>query len=115
MPMTPQQVAGLRTDPPVSVPSAPGARPVATATAEPLEEPPGWRSRFHGLSAAGHGNSRVGPPVANSCKASLPSSTAPASRSRVTTVASAAARWLMRSLEWQVVAIPATSKMSFNA
>jgi hypothetical protein len=41
MPMTPQQVAGLRTEPPVSVPSVPGARPVATATAEPLDEPPG--------------------------------------------------------------------------
>ena len=36
----PQQAAGNRMEPPVSVPSAPRASPAATATAEPLEEPP---------------------------------------------------------------------------
>ncbi len=38
----PQQVAGLRTEPPVSVPSAAGASPAASAAPEPLDEPPGW-------------------------------------------------------------------------
>src|SRR5436853_387302 len=47
--MMPQQVAGLRTEPPVSVPSAAGAMPAASAAPEPLDEPAGWCSRFHGL------------------------------------------------------------------
>ena len=92
MPMMPQQVAGLRTEPPVSVPSAAGAMPAASAAPEPLDEPPGCRSRFHGLRAGGQGRSNAGPPVANSCSATLPSSTAPASRSFFTTKASDAAR-----------------------
>ena len=39
--MTPLKAAGMRTEPPVSVPIATGARPRATATAEPDDEPPG--------------------------------------------------------------------------
>ena len=39
----PHHAAGRRTEPPVSVPIATGARPAATATPEPLEEPPGVR------------------------------------------------------------------------
>ena len=34
--------AGLRTDPPVSVPSASGTSPAARAAPEPEDEPPGW-------------------------------------------------------------------------
>ena len=37
----PQNAAGWRIEPPVSVPSAHGARPPATAAAEPPDEPPG--------------------------------------------------------------------------
>jgi len=40
IPTVPQRKQGLRTEPPVSVPSAPIARPAATAAAEPLLEPP---------------------------------------------------------------------------
>src|SRR5262245_12220945 len=39
-PTMPQQAAGRRMDPPVSVPSAPTARPAATAAPEPLLDPP---------------------------------------------------------------------------
>src|ERR1700756_6012684 len=42
-PATPQQEAGTRTEPPVSVPNPMSASPVATATADPLDEPPGTR------------------------------------------------------------------------
>ncbi|MNP67606.1 hypothetical protein D3C76_1634580 [compost metagenome] len=42
-PNTPQQAAGTRTEPPVSVPREKSQRPAATAAAEPLEEPPGTR------------------------------------------------------------------------
>ena len=36
-----QQAAGTRIEPPVSVPKATSADPFATATAEPLDDPPG--------------------------------------------------------------------------
>src|SRR5271165_6165174 len=49
-PTTPQQAAGIRTDPPVSVPSAVSASPAATATAEPLDEPPGRRRGSAGFT-----------------------------------------------------------------
>src|SRR5687767_15780125 len=50
-PTMPQRLAGILTDPPVSLPSAAGARPAATATPEPLLEPPGtrWVPRSHGF------------------------------------------------------------------
>ena len=39
-PLTPQNAAGMRTEPPVSVPSASAAAPVASATPEPPLELP---------------------------------------------------------------------------
>src|SRR5262247_2617126 len=48
-PKTPQNAAGLRMEPPPSVPTASGARPAATAAPAPPDDPPGVRSRFHGL------------------------------------------------------------------
>ena len=41
MPTTPVNCAGIRLEPPSSVPSAANAIPSATATAEPALEPPG--------------------------------------------------------------------------
>src|SRR4051812_49956401 len=49
-PQIPQLLAGTRTEPLVSVPSAKSAIPQATAEAEPLDEPPGTRSGAFGLS-----------------------------------------------------------------
>ena len=49
-PTVPHWPAGARTDPPVSVPSPIGAKPLATATAVPALEPPGTQgSSHHGL------------------------------------------------------------------
>src|ERR1700682_4555968 len=48
-PTTPQNDAGMRTEPPPSVPSAIGAIPAATDAPAPPLEPPGVRARFHGL------------------------------------------------------------------
>ena len=84
----PQNAAGCRIEPPVSVPVAATARPAATAAAEPPDEPPGVRPGCQGL--------RVGPkwlvcveaPIANSSMLVFPSSTAPAAFSLATTVAS---------------------------
>ena len=43
MPTIPQAWAGLTIEPSVSVPTASGARPAATATADPELEPDGFR------------------------------------------------------------------------
>ena len=45
----PHSAAGWRIEPPVSVPSAHGAEPAATAAALPPLEPPGTRLRSHGF------------------------------------------------------------------
>src|SRR6266516_3961699 len=52
-PTRPQHAAGMRVEPPPSLPWAIGTMPAATAAAEPPLEPPGVRPRSHGL--------RVGP------------------------------------------------------
>ena len=75
-------------EPPVSVPSAAAARSAATAAAEPPEEPPGTRVRSQGLRVGKKAEFSVDEPMANSSMLSLPRSTAPASRSRATAVAS---------------------------
>ncbi len=48
-PAIPQKEAGMRIEPPPSVPSANGTMSAATAAAEPPLEPPGVRSRLRGL------------------------------------------------------------------
>ena len=48
-PTVPVTCAGWRIEPPVSLPSASGASKAATDAAEPPPEPPGMRSRSHGL------------------------------------------------------------------
>ena len=53
IPATPQNDAGRVIEPPVCVPIAPKHMPHATAAAEPLDEPPGVRSRFQGLRVIG--------------------------------------------------------------
>ena len=48
-PVRPHMLAGIRTEPPPSVPIASGPRPAATAAPAPPDEPPGVRSRSQGL------------------------------------------------------------------
>src|SRR4029077_6334808 len=79
-PTMPQKLAGARIDPPVSLPIAQGARPPATATAAPDEEPPATRgvagSRgFLGVPKCGM---RPSGEKANSERLVLPSATMPA-------------------------------------
>src|SRR5687768_736255 len=107
MPTTPHIDAGLRTEPPVSVPIAAGRKPAAVAAPEPLEEPPQKWSRFHGLRAGGHGRSKEGPPTANSWVESLPRNTPPAALSFQATCASAPATLSSRIFECAVVGRPA--------
>lgn len=49
IPKSPQKLAGIRTEPPPSLPRAIGPIPVATAAAEPALEPPDVRRVSQGL------------------------------------------------------------------
>src|SRR5215831_1128265 len=49
MPATPQSAAGIRMAPPVSLATAAGTRPAATAAADPPLEPPQMKSGLRGL------------------------------------------------------------------
>ena len=75
-------------EPPVSVPSATGTMPAATAAALPPDEPPGTCAKFHGLCVGPNALDSVVEPNANSSMFSLPIGTAPARFARCTHVAS---------------------------
>jgi hypothetical protein len=83
----PQNAAGCRTDPPVSLPNAAGTHPEATAAAEPPLDPPATRSGSWGFRVTPETELSVEEPMANSSMFVLPSTTAPASSSRRTAVA----------------------------
>src|ERR671914_798679 len=91
-PTTPQNAAGMRIEPPPSVPTASGTIPAATAAALPPLEPPAVRLGSHGLRVA----STPGPSVTAfqpSCGVVvLPTITAPWRPSAGTTGASASHR-----------------------
>jgi len=79
----PHSAAGIRMEPPVSVPMPTMQAPAATAAPDPPLEPPGMRPVSHGLRVVG-----VIVPMANSWVWVLPTSTAPARFSSSTTAAS---------------------------
>src|SRR4051795_6538964 len=84
-PATPQNDAGRMIEPPVCVPIAPRHIPLATAAADPLDDPPGVRSTFQGLRVTG------GSIQANCVVTVLPRMTAPAARRLATIPASRSA------------------------
>src|SRR5580700_7629055 len=98
----PHSAAGWRIEPPVSVPSAHGARPAATAAALPPEEPPGTRERSHGLSVGPYAEFSVEEPIANSSWLVFASSLAPTPVKRETAVAVYGGRYpsRMREPDW---------------
>jgi len=112
---TSQKLAGVRTEPPKSVPCAKDAIPVATATAEPPEEPPEVSARSKGL--------RVGPqrrfvhtaPKPNSGVLVLPMMTAPACRNLPTTSSSCSGIWSLNNNDPYVVRNPLVFVRSFTA
>ena len=111
----PQAAAGRRMDPPVSDPTAPRARPAATATAEPLEEPPVQCPARHGFWACPWWALSPKGPIASSVMLSLPSVTAPAAASRATTVQSCSARKYSAVLVPQEVGSPRMKHRSLKA
>src|SRR5688500_11012836 len=89
-PTTLQKLAGLRSEPPMSLPSASGTMPQARATAAPPLLPPQVLVRSCGLSVRPNTALKVCEPAPNSGVFVLPTVIAPAFRSRSTTSESAA-------------------------
>src|SRR2546428_7969740 len=115
-PVTPQNADGQRIDPQVSVPMAKPTSAEAVAAPEPEEEPPVHRSGSQGFRPGPWSEAsakRYPKHPANSTIASLPSSTAPASRSFRTTVASLSRIWSLVGAAPHVVRIPAVARRSF--
>ncbi len=83
----------MRIEPPASVPTASGQMPANTAAALPPLDPPGVRSRSHGLRVTPVNGESVTPFQPNSGVVVLPNKTAPASRSRAGTGASSSQAW----------------------
>ena len=117
-PTTPFTEAGQMMEPSVSVPTARGARPAASAAPDPDEEPPALRSSAHGFPTR--------PPVADqplversermfahSERLVLARITAPARRSRVTRGASDAGRPI-REVDPAAPGRPVTSMLSLT-
>src|SRR6516164_4903245 len=116
-PVSPHQDAGNLTEPPVSVPTAQGAKPAATATPEPLLDPPGVRAvaGSQGL----HGVPRCWlvpqPPIANSTVCVLPITISPAAIRRRAKVAVTVDRRSRQTSEPPVVTFPSISIRSLSA
>ena len=87
MPVTPHREAGWRTEPPVSEPTASAQNPAATAAAAPPLLPPGTRDVSHGLRVGKNADRSVELPMPNSSMFVRPSTIAPRSIRRCTTVA----------------------------
>jgi hypothetical protein len=77
-PTVPHAAAGMRIDPPVSLPIEASAMPQATLMADPPLDPPGDREGSCGFRAAPNAESSLVVPRANSCRLVLPMKTAPA-------------------------------------
>ena len=115
-PTRPQNAAGMRIDPPPSVPVASGAMPAASAAPLPPLEPPGDQSRAHGSRVSPNSRFDVNPSKANSGRFVLPTTTAPAARRRATASQSrTAGEACSRSSDPNVVGSPATSSLSLTS
>src|SRR5437588_12189327 len=76
----PHAAAGMRMEPPVSVPIVASAMPAATLAADPPLDPPGDRDGSCGLRAGPNAESSLVVPNANSCRFVLPMKMTPAWR-----------------------------------
>src|SRR6266536_2345156 len=79
-PTSPHALAGMRMDPPPSLACATGTMPLATAAADPPDEPPAERPGSHGLRAGGKLRASVVTVVPNSGTFVRPSGTKTAVR-----------------------------------
>src|SRR5262249_59155857 len=111
-PTTPQNDAGVRTDPPVSEPKAMSEVPEATLAADPPLDPPGTRSSLCGFRVTKYPEFSVVEPIANSSQFVFPTMTAPALRRRSTAVAEYGEMYPSSILEAHVVSRSRTTILS---
>ena len=95
-PAMPVSAAGMRTEPPVSVPRAASAMSAATAAPEPPLEPPGMRAGFQGLRHWPATGLVETTPHASSWRLALPIRIAPWAFSRAAAGASRLGMWSAR-------------------
>ena len=116
-PTVPHHAAGIRTEPPVSVPMATGASPAPTATPDPLDDPPGVRctARSQGLRGAPRCVFVPQLPIANSTVCVLPSTIMPAAMTRSARVAVTGETRSAQNFEPPVVTRPSRSTRSLRA
>ncbi len=116
-PTMPHHEAGRRTEPPVSVPMAQGASRAATATPEPLLDPPGARgtSGSHGFQGVPICWLVPQPPIANSTVWVLPMTIMPAATSFRARVAVVFETRSFHTLVPPVVTRPSMSTRSLTA
>src|SRR5215510_1518079 len=110
----PHNEDGIRIDPPVSEPTDPNPRLRATAVPDPPLDPPAIRSLSHGFRVVPKWGLTVVTPNANSWRLVLPTITAPASRSLVTTAASSEGTLLAKIFAPAVVRVAAVSYRSLT-
>ena len=92
-----------------------GAKPAATAAAEPPLDPPGTRNVSLGLAVGPNAEFSVDEPIANSSQLVLPTTTPPAAWMRSTVVAVYGGSHPARIREPQVVATPRVQSVSLIA
>ena len=105
----------MRTEPPMSVPSARGTQPAATAAPDPPDEPPGVSAGFQGLRVMPQSGDSVKPAWANSGVVVLPITIAPAPVSLSTIAASASGTQCSKTKEPSVVRRPLVGVRSLKA
>src|SRR4051795_10751491 len=110
----PQKPAGMRIEPPPSVPVASGPMPAATAAAAPPLDPPAVREGSHGLRVTPVKGLSVTPFQPNSGVVVFPSRTAPDSLRRATDGASSGAGSLVLVFEPRRVGQPFASTRSLT-
>src|SRR6202162_4806398 len=95
-PQMPLKCAGTRIEPPPSLPTPPADIPAAIAAASPPLEPPGVRSRSHGLLVRRYRRLSVSHAIKSSGVLVTPRTIAPAFRRRATSGASSVATYPAR-------------------
>ena len=113
-PTSPQHAAGMRIEPMPSLPCATATMPEATAAAEPPDDPPGVRLRFHGLRVTPNLES-VAPKTHSSGTRVKPTTTAPAARSLRTTSWSTGCGVGSLAVDPQRIGSPSTGTLSLTA
>src|SRR4051812_14069075 len=111
----PHQLDGVRIDPPWSPPRAIGTSPAATRAALPPEEPPALWAGLCGLRITPNADVWLAPEKQRSSQAAFPAMVPPASRIRVTTVASNSGTSPSSTADPFIIGTPATQMLSLIA